>query len=375
MKNAIKRFLLIIGLIIILLIIAAGIILASWYFSSNDTKVNPHLQAELWNAVTDDGHNFNTDLLLWNEYFYLIYQHSSTHFFDGDSRLVLLRSKDCKSWEIISMIKYQELEFRDPKLAVINKTLFLYALKNFTYDPEPSQTFYATSKDGFKWSDFNEIEPNGFLFWKPKTLDSLTWYNTAYWHEHGKSILLKSTNGINWETISTIYEGETNDETALEILSDSKIIITARLEADPAWHSGSKNASTLIAYSYPPYTEWTKTKSYLTRLDGPALINLDDKIIAVGRFDPNGRDNWYGMSSIFGRKRTAIYAVDDDKLTLITLLPSCGDTSYPGVVEKDGYIYISYYTNNETKDYPWIMGMYSHTYIKIAKVKIAFING
>lgn len=370
MKNIIKRFLQIIGLLIILLIIAAGIILASWYFSSNDTKVDPRLHAEVWNVVTDDGHNFNTDLLLWNEYFYLIYQHSSTHFFDVDSRLVLLRSKDCKSWEKISEIKYEGLEFRDPKLSVINKTLFLYALKNFVYDPEPLQTFYATSKDGYNWSDFNEIEPNGFLFWKPKTLDNLTWYNTAYWHEHGKSILLKSNNGINWETVSTIYEGETNDETALEILSDGKIIITARLEADPAWHSGSKNASTLIAYSYPPYTEWTKTKSYLTRLDGPALINVNDRIFAAGRYDPEGRDNWYGISGIFGRKRAAIYAVDDNKLTLITLLPSCGDTSYPGIVEKDGYLFISYYTNDVSKDYPWIMGMYSHTNIKMVKFEI-----
>jgi hypothetical protein len=357
--------------LIFVIIIGAGIVLASWYFSTKDNKVNPELQVELWNAVTDEGHNFNTDLLFWNDHFYLIYQHSKTHFFDGDSKLIILMSQDCQNWEKISEIKYERLEFRDPKLAVINKTLFLYALKNSEYDPEPSQTFYAASKDGYKWSEFKETEPAGYLFWKPKTLDSLSWYNTAYWHEHGRSILLKSNDGINWEIVSTIYEGETNDETALEILSDGKIIITARLEADPTWHSGSKNASTLIATSYPPYTDWHKAKSYLTRLDGPALVNVGDKIIAVGRFDPDGRDNWYGMSSIFGRKRTAIYAVNDDKLTLITLLPSCGDTSYPGVVEKDGYIYISYYTNDETKDYPWLMGMYSHTYIKIAKVKIS----
>jgi len=369
MQNVLKKFSRVIGLMIITLIIGAGIIFATWYFRTNSTKVNPGLQVELWNAVTDDGHNFNTDLLLWNDYFYLIYQHSKTHFFDGDSKLVLLKSKDCRNWEKMSGIKYEGLEFRDPKLSVINKTLFLYALRNSAYDPEPSQTYYATSKDGYHWSSFKEIEPKGYLFWKPKTSDSLTWFNTAYLNEHGKSILIKSTDGINWETVSTIYEGETNDETALEILSDGKIIITARLEADPAWHSGSKNASTLIAYSYPPYSEWVKTKSYLTRLDGPALITADNKIIAAGRFDPDGRDNWYGMSSIFGRKRTAIYLVEDNKLTLLTELPSCGDTSYPGIVKKDGYIYISYYTNDETKDYPWLMGMYSHTYIKIAKLK------
>jgi hypothetical protein len=370
MKKVMKRIAFFSGLLILILVIGLGIILASWYFSTNTSKINPDLQIELWNAVTAEGHNFNTDLLLWNDHFYLIYQHSNTHFFDGDSKLVLLRSNDCKIWEKISEIKYEGLEFRDPKLAVIGNTLFLYALKNFTYDPEPSQTFYATSKEGYEWSDFKEVEPKGYLFWKPKTLDSLTWYNTAYWHEHGKSILIKSDDGVNWEIVSTIYEGETNDETALEILSDGKIIVTARLEADPAWHSGSKNASTLIAYSYPPYTDWIKTKSYLTRLDGPALINVDNKLYAAARFDPEGRDNWFGMSSVFGIKRTAIYLVTDTSLTLLTELPSCGDTSYPGIVEKNGFLYIAYYTNDESKDYPWLLGMYSDTYIKIAKVKI-----
>ena len=117
-------------------------------------------------------------------------------------------------------------------------------------------------------------------------------------------------------------------------------------------------------------TNWKKTKSYLTRLDGPALLNVNDKIFAAGRFDPEGRDNWFGMSSVFGRKRTAIYVATDTSLALLTELPSCGDTSYPGIVEKDGFLYISYYTNDVTKDYPWLMGMYSHTCIKIAKVKI-----
>ena len=370
MKKVFKRLLQFATLLVIVLVSGLGIILASWYFSTNTSKINPDMKIEVWDAVTDDGHNFNTDLLLWNDNFYLIYQHSKTHFFDGDSKLVLLRSKDCKKWEKLSEIKYEGLEFRDPKLVVINKILFIYTLQNFVYDPEPSQTFCATSKDGYGWSEFKAIEPKGYLFWKPKTLDSLTWYNTAYWHEHGKSILLKSNDGIKWEIVSTIYEGETNDETALEFLSDGKIIITARLEADPAWHSGSKNASTLIATSYPPYTDWKKIKSYLTRLDGPALLNVNDKIIAVGRFDPEGRDNWFGISSVFGRKRTGIHLVKDDKLTLITLLPSCGDTSYPGIVEKDGFLFISYYTNDVNKDYPWLMGMYSNTHIKIARVKI-----
>jgi hypothetical protein len=345
-------------------------VLTIWYFRGNETKINTELKLEIWNVVENQNHNFNTDLIFWDKYFYMIYQHSKTHFFDNNSKLVIIRSKDCRKWENMSEIKYENQEFRDPKLVIINNKLFLYALKNVNYDPEPYQTFYSTSKDGYKWSSFKVVEPKGYLFWKPKTLDGRTWYNTAYWHEHGKSILLKSTDGIKWEFISEIYEGETNDETALEFLQDGKMIITARLEAKPGWHSGSKNASTLISQSDFPYTYWNSKRSYLARFDGPALLNINNNLIGAGRFDPDGRDHWYGIASIFSRKRTALYLIRNQRLFLITELPSCGDTSYPGMVVKDGYLYISYYTNETEKDYPWIMGMFSSTYIKIAKIDL-----
>jgi hypothetical protein len=215
------------------------------------------------------------------------------------------------------------------------------------------------------------VDPQGWLLWRPKTLDGKTWYATAYWHEHGKSALFKSTDGRQWEFVSDIHEGDRNDETALEFLPDGRMLVTARLEGDDrAWHQGSKNAATLLAWAEPPYTDWTKTRSQTSRLDGPVLFSLGGEVYAVARYDPEGLDSWYGMSSVLGRKRTALYRVTTDELVRLTDLPSNGDTSYPGAVLKDDDLYVSYYTNDPAHDYPWVLGLVRPSDVMMARIPL-----
>jgi len=70
------------------------------------------------------------------------------------------------------------------------------------------------------------VGPSGWLFWRPKSPDGKTWYVPAYWWEHGRSILLRSGDGLEWQQISTIYQGEGNDETAIEFLPDGRLLAT-----------------------------------------------------------------------------------------------------------------------------------------------------
>jgi hypothetical protein len=149
------------------------------------------------------------------------------------------------------------------------------------------------------------------------------------------------------------------------------MIVTARLEGDDrAWHQGSKHAATLIAVAEPPFTEWATTHSLTTRLDGPALFAYNGRVYAVGRYDPEGREKWYGMSSLLGRKRTAIYEVRPDELVYLSDLPSAGDTSYAGVVLQDGYAYISYYSSDTTRDFAWLLGAVMPSDILMARVPL-----
>lgn len=76
------------------------------------------------------------------------------------------------------------------------------------------------------------------------------------------------------------------------------------------------------------------------------------------------------MGSIFNVKRTAIYLLLHDSLVLLLILPSGGDTSYPGIAQKNDEIYISYYTNDPNIECTWSIGCFLPTKIMIVKLGI-----
>jgi len=75
------------------------------------------------------------------------------------------------------------------------------------------------------------------------------------------------------------------------------------------------------------------------------------------------------LGSAISQKRTALFLVKENAEGLIHLtdLPSCGDTSYAGAAIADGKVFISYYTNDPRKDYPWLLGMLLPTRIQITE--------
>ncbi|MBX7253784.1 MAG: glycoside hydrolase [Candidatus Promineofilum sp.] len=360
-----------IGLAMGLLLLLLATLVAYWALRPNRAEVDPALGAEVWPVVSDGWHNSNTHLIYWRDAFFLVHARSRFHMGNSDSRLVVRRSADGREWTEVALLGMPGEDIRDPKFAVIDDRLFLYALPNTGFEPEPYGTVVATSDDGLTWSSFTPIEPQGWLLWEPKTLDGRTWYATAYWHEHGRSALFRSTDGLTWEHVSDIHQGDRNDETANAFLPDGRMLVTARLEGDDrAWHQGSPNAATLLAVAAPPYTEWTTTRSATARLDGPALFTDNGRVYAVGRFDPEGTDQWYGGSSLLGRKRTAIYEVTPDALIHLSDLPSAGDTSYAGAVVRDGALYTTYYTSATARDYPWLLGLVTPSDILMARVPL-----
>ncbi len=368
-RRMVKRIAKWLGIAVAVLVGALGTLIAYWSLRANTAQVEPMLGVESWAAVGDGMHNSNTDLIFWQDRFYLIHASSPWHFASERCRLVLHRSPDARTWERVTAFHIPGQDIRDPKLAVIGGRLFLYVLKNCALNPEPYTTAFTSTDDGKTWTPMTDVEPAGWLFWRPKTRDGVTWYVPAYWWEHGKSVLLKSTDGQVWRRVSTIHEGDRNDETDMAFLPDGRILCTARLEVSDNIF-GDDDASTLIAVSEPPYTQWSSVKSRVTRLDGPALFTFGGRVCAVGRHNPDSPGLLNDFGSILGKKRTSLYEVLPDRLVHLSDLPSCGDTSYAGVVLRGEDAYISYYTNDVRRDYPWILGMVRASDVRIAKVAL-----
>ncbi|MCC6641303.1 MAG: exo-alpha-sialidase [Deltaproteobacteria bacterium] len=343
---------------------------AWWWLRPNRARVRPSLGVESWSVVADGRHNSNTDLIYWRESFWLVHAASPWHLGSTECRLRIWRSADARRFEPVAELGMPGEDIRDPKLAVIGGRLFLYALPNRGRAALPYTTVYSVSDDGITWPAFTPIEQPGWLFWRPKTRDGVTWWVTAYWHGHGRSRLFSSTDGIHWSVVSDIHEGDANDETDFEILSDGRMLVTARLEGRADSPLGSPDACTLLATSAPPYQAWTKKRSSVTRLDGPALFSYRGAVLAVGRFQPGPRGPLTQLGGVLSRKRTALFLVEEDRLVHLTDLPSAGDTSYAGVVVEGHALTTSYYTSDVTRDYAWLLGMFLPTEIRIARIDL-----
>jgi hypothetical protein len=359
-----------------ILVALAALAFAAWlYLRPNLARIDPALALESWDAVADGLHNSNTDLVHFAGRFLLAHAASPYHMGSADCRIVVRASEDCRRWEPIAELRVTGQDVRDPKFAVIGGRLFLYALPNRGFRALPYTTLYATSDDGAKWSDFAPVEiagaaPNGWLFWRPRTRDGETWYVPAYWNEHGHSILLRSRDGVRWQLVSRIWDGEGNDETDFEWLPDGRMLATARLEVTPDRILGNRDASTLLALADPPWERWTYARSRVTRLDGPALFALSGRIFAIGRRQAGPRRLLTRLGGALSRKRTALFLVEPHRLVFLSDLPSSGDTSYAGVVLRDGALWASYYTSDPARDWPWLLGMFLRSDVRIARIPV-----
>jgi hypothetical protein len=367
MKKILRWIVIVLGV----LLGALALFLLFSYLRPNQSQVDTSVVTETWSIVNDGRHNSNTDLIEWNGAWYLIHASAPFHFASADTYLSLKRSTDNgRTWEEVTRFGVTGEDIRDPKFAAIGDQLFIYALKNVDFAAEPYATVYTSSTDGKTWTPFETVQPEGWLFWRPKTIDQQTWYIPAYWHEHGQSALLSSTDGKAWNVVSQIYAGDRNDETAIEFQPDGSLISTARLEFSDDY-IGDQRGSTLIATSTVPYTDWiTHTKDLVTRLDGPALFSYNGNTYAVGRYQPDLAWPFAQQGSILSRKRTALFQVKPEGLIYLTDLPSAGDTSYAGLVQQDDDLYVDYYTSDITRDWFWLMGMVSPSEIRMARVNL-----
>ena len=94
----------------------------------------------------------------------------------------------------------------------------------------------------------------------------------------------------------------------------------------------------MLGVAKPPYKDWS-WKDTKVQIGGPQLIQLaDGRVVVAGRDYPGGA-------------KTQLWWLDleSGELTKIVSVPSGGDTSYPGLVEKDGLLWMSYYSSHEGK--------------------------
>jgi hypothetical protein len=290
-------------------------------------------------------HNAFTDLIRYKNRWYCVFREGSGHA-SPDGAIRVLTSTDGAAWTAAALVTTQYGDLRDPKLAITpDSRLMLTAVEAY---PEREwvrhQTYAWFSYDGRSWGSRVKIgDPNMWL-WR------VTWHNRRAYSVGYSTVrehftrLYTAPDGQAFAPHGEVLfdQGFPNEASLLFQNNGAGLCLLRRDDGDP------KEAAAMLGSSRPPYRGWS-WKSLGVRVGGPNMIRLpDDRVVVAGRL--------YDQ-----RQRTALCWLDAEEGALdeFLVLPSAGDSSYPGLVYFDDLLWISYYSSHEGK-----------TSIYLAKVKI-----
>ena len=296
--------------------------------------------AKIWDQSP---HCALTDLIRFNDSWYCSFRESDRHVYGKDGIIRIITSQDGLVWATAATFKEEGTDLRDPKLSITPDGMLMLLVGGTIYDGRryvSRQPRVAFSEDAKQWSPFSLVlEPHEWL-WR------VTWFQgKAYGVSYRFSNpydpsdewlvkLFESQDGIEYNQIAQWDIPGYPNEATLRFLKSGEMIALLRRD-----HRHQNNA--LIGTSEPPYTHWNWTPTQ-HHLGGPNFIMAPNgSMLAGGRFLFK---NPWGMF-----EKTALATMTLEDIRPVLLLPSGGDTSYPGMVFYDGLLWMSYYSSHEGK--------------------------
>jgi hypothetical protein len=357
-----------------------AVLFSFWLDRPNSASIDPALKPTVETLVSDGNHNFNPDIVEWNGYVYMCYVSSPYHWGNPGSKVIVKHSSDLSTWDTVLEVNGSEwipgADIRDPKLLVIDDHLFLYALINpGGLLADPDVTIFTYTLNGTSWTPVRQAYTKDWCFWRPK-LDpaNTTAYVAAYYYQRGVVDLLSSTDGITWTNQSRILTGGDVSEAELTFLPNGQLLCVSRYPIGGLDPAGNNNGGTMISTSSAPYTNWTSKLDTLVRIDGSVIVNATGRLIAIGRSQPEQDPFLIQSGSIFAKKRTSLFLVNETTLTYLTDLPSSGDTGYAGAIIRGDDLIVAYYTSKSTTDLPWFAGWLFPTDLKLAIIPLSNLD-
>lgn len=276
-------------------------------------------------------HNAFTSLAYFKGKWYCGFREARGHGVSLDGSLRLLSSEDGKMWESVKLFTDENSDLRDADLSVTRDgRLLLAGVRAYPSGPAKHQSVVFLSEDGKTWTEGIDVADKNVWLW------SVSWRKDAGY-------------GIGYSTISPKFARlyKTNDGESFESwVDDLKIDAAYPNESSIVFNSDGTAYCLLrcdpekgyIGTAKAPYKKWTWTRLD-RRIGGPKMIQLPDGRLLCG------------VRLYDGGARTSLCFVDPKtgEMTEEIKLPSGGDTSYPGMVYRDGVVYVSYYASHEGK--------------------------
>ncbi len=323
--------------------------------------------ARIWGEAP---HSAFTDLVRFRGRFVCCFREGQAHV-PGEERSAgqvrVIASADGTAWSSLALVEEAGVDLRDPKLSITpDGRLLLLMCGAVLGGAEPARAPRVAFSD-----------PEGTAFGAPlrARLDPavargndwlwrVTWHAGRAWgvvYQPSRTgpwglVLVESRDGVDWRHAATLeLEGSPNEATVRFLpggaVGDTLAILVRR--------EGGERAGA-VGHAAPPYREWT-WRALPRRLGGPDFVRLADGTLVCGT-----RSHGEG-----GRTTTILARFDlEGAFEPLVLLPSGGDTSYPGLVLHGDELWVSYYSSHEAPEPP------DHpTAIYLARVPLAALTG
>ncbi len=276
-------------------------------------------------------HNAFTDLIRFKEHFYCAFREGESHVSD-DGCLRVIRSVDGVEWESVGHMEWDGGDVRDAKLSVTwEGLLMLNGAVRFLeiVDGIKHQSLTWLTSDGTDWDGpFAEETGRGTWRWSV-TWNSEAGYSFGYSGKDTGGCLYRTEDGKDWTVVKDAVfpdgDGRSN-ESSIHFLEGENALVLLRRDGEAVL--GEANA---------PYTDWSW--QFLDQaVGGPVL-----KRVSGGHL--------FTVVRLYHPARTTACWIDREagRIREVITLPSGGDSSYAGIVEESGVLYVSYYSSHEEK--------------------------
>lgn len=306
-----------------------------------------------------------TDLISYNGKFYCTFREGNGHVpwpsgVNGTIRVLVSNKGD--KWKSLCSLSIKDKDLRDSKLSITpdGRLMLLMAACDYNHDgkvgpPLNSRLCHVSFLDN-KERQFSNPKPINV---DPLIRSDYDWLWRVSWHkgigygviyrkkDKSKSslFLVKTTNGLDYKLMEPFDVDGIPGECSIEFSPKDKMSIIIRRDS-------TSDISGLMATSEYPYNKW-KWEDLKNHLGGPQIKYFKDDVYLIGTRSYLVQNN----------TKTAIYSYQPQKgLKYLMELPSGGDTSYPGMVINNDYLYVSYYSSHEGK-----------TNIYFAKIPLSYL--
>ena len=296
---------------------------------------------KIWDQGT---HAAFTSLVKFNGKYYCTFREGYSHIFDdkgnAEGKVRILESTNGKQWKSVACFGKEGIDLRDPKLSVTPDNRLMVTIGGSVYRNRQlvkSIPMVCFSDNGRQFTDPEPIVIDEKVRSDFDWMWRVTWFNgVGYGVNYSKDgfnvSLLKTTDGVHYDLITELGISGSPNETTLRFLPDGRMMMMVRREAG--------DCTGYWGVSAPPYTDW-RFESMGFRLGGPDFHVVDEQNLIVGTRS-------YVIPS---HCKTVLYRGDvKGNWEEIYVLPSKGDTSYPGFLVEGNEVWVSYYASTDKPD-------------------------